>query len=119
LSHSSLAISDLLLIFLFFLLSALEGQLAASYHETEEARLCEVLLMEDCECAVVARIRQGASVTLATLQLRTGQDFHQVAPRFLNHARHAERGELVGGFATTVATVMAAANMVDILRGDG
>ena len=69
------------------MLSALEEQLAASYHETEEAHLREVLLMEDHERAVVAKIRQGADVALAALQLRTGQDFHQVEPRFLNHAR--------------------------------
>jgi hypothetical protein len=31
-------------------------QLAASHHETEEAHLWEVLLIEDCECIVVAEI---------------------------------------------------------------
>jgi hypothetical protein len=35
----------------------LEEQLAVSHHEMEEAHLWEVLLMEDCECVVVARIR--------------------------------------------------------------
>ena len=52
---------------LIFLLLALEEQLVASRHETEEARLWEVLLMEDRECAVVAGILQGAGVALAAL----------------------------------------------------
>jgi hypothetical protein len=38
------------------LLLVLEEQLAASRHEIEEARLREVLLMEDREHVVVARI---------------------------------------------------------------
>jgi hypothetical protein len=71
---------------LAFLLPALEEQLAASHHEAKEARLREVLLMEDRERAMVAGIQQGASVALATLQLGTGRDFHQVAPGFLDHA---------------------------------
>ena len=57
----------------------------ASHHETKEARLWEVLLMEDHEHAVVAEIHEGAGVALATLQLHTGQDFCQVAPKFLDH----------------------------------
>jgi hypothetical protein len=40
-----------------FLSSALEEQLVAYLRETEEAHLQEVLLMEDHERAVVARIR--------------------------------------------------------------
>jgi competence protein ComGF len=44
---------------LLALLPAFEEQLVASCHEMEEARLQEVLLMEDNERAVVARIRQG------------------------------------------------------------
>lgn len=60
-SCSSFAASDLLAV----LLPALEEQQAASHHETEEARLREVLLMEDCECTVVAGVRQGASIALA------------------------------------------------------
>jgi len=75
--------------------------------------------MEDHERAVVAKIRQGADVALAALQLRTGQDFHQVAPRFLNHARQAEQVELVGGFAAMMAMVVATVNVEDILRGGG
>jgi hypothetical protein len=39
-----------------FLLPALEEQLAASHHLTEEACLEEVLLMEDHECTVVVEI---------------------------------------------------------------
>jgi hypothetical protein len=97
----------------------LEEQLAASYHETEEARLREVLLMEDRERAVVAKIRQGASVALAALQLSTGRDFHQVAPRFLDHASQVERAELVGGFTATAAAVVVAVNVEDILHGGG
>ena len=63
LSDSLFIIPDLLA----FLLLALEEQLAASRHEMEEARLREVLLMEDRECAVVAEILQGAGVALAAL----------------------------------------------------
>jgi hypothetical protein len=37
-------------------LPALEEQLAVSRHETEEARLLEVLMMEDRKCVVVARV---------------------------------------------------------------
>jgi hypothetical protein len=55
----------------FFSSSALEEQLAASHHEMEEARLWEVLLMEDHERVVVARVQQRASVALAALQLCT------------------------------------------------
>ena len=91
----------------------------ASHHETEEARLREVLLMEDCECAVVTGIYEGAGVALATLQLRIGQNFHQVAPGFPNYTSQAERAEMVGGFATAAATVVAAVNMEDILYGGG
>jgi hypothetical protein len=46
----------------------------------EEARLREFLLMEDHKRAVVARIRQRASVALTVMQLCTGQDFHLVEP---------------------------------------
>jgi hypothetical protein len=74
----------------------------------EEARLWEVLLMEDHERAVVARVWQGVGVTLATMQLCTSQDFHQVEPRFLDHARQAERVESVSDFATTTAAVVVA-----------
>ena len=52
-SYLSFATSDLLVV----LLPALEEQLATSHHETKEARLREVLLMEDHERAVVARVR--------------------------------------------------------------
>jgi hypothetical protein len=41
---------------LAFLLPVLEEQLAASHHDTEEARLWEVLLMEDHEHTVVAGV---------------------------------------------------------------
>ena len=74
--------SDLLIV----LLSALEEQLAASHHETEEAHLWAFLLMEDHERAVVVGIRQGVDIALAAMQLRTCQDFYQVKPRFLAHA---------------------------------
>lgn len=43
--------------------------------------------MEDNERMVMARVQHEASVALATLQLHTGKDFCQVAPRFLGHAR--------------------------------
>ena len=69
---------------------ALEEQLAASRHKMEEAHLREVLLMKDHERVVVARIRQGADITLTALKLRIGRDFRQVAPRFLDHASQAE-----------------------------
>jgi hypothetical protein len=42
---------------LVVLLLALEEQLVASHHKIEEARLREVLLMEDREHTVVARVR--------------------------------------------------------------
>jgi hypothetical protein len=77
----------------------LDEQLAASRHETEEARLQEVLLMEDCERTVVAGIYQGVNIALVALQLHISQDFCQVAPEFPDHARQAERAELVSGFA--------------------
>jgi hypothetical protein len=48
-------------------LLVLEEQLAAFHHKTEEARLREILLMEDRERVVVARIRQGTSVALVAL----------------------------------------------------
>jgi hypothetical protein len=75
------AVPDLLA----FLLPTLEEQLVASHHETKEARLWEVLLMEDHEHVVVLEIRQGAGIAPAALQLHTDRDFHQVAPRFLDH----------------------------------
>jgi hypothetical protein len=53
LSHSLLAIPDLPV----FLLLVLEEQLVTSHHEMEEARLWEVLLMEDRKHAVVAGVR--------------------------------------------------------------
>jgi hypothetical protein len=45
----------------------LEEQLAASCHEMKEARLREVLLMEDRERAMVAGIWQGVGVALASM----------------------------------------------------
>ena len=75
--------------------------------------------MEDHEGVVVVGIWQGAGVTLATLQLRTSQDFCHVALWFPDHARQAERVELVDDFAATAAAIMAAINVEDILRGDG
>jgi hypothetical protein len=65
---------------------------------------------------VVARIRQGAGIALAALQLHTGQDFPQVAP---DHVGQAERVELVGGFAAAVASIVATVNVEDIVRGGG
>ena len=56
---------------LVVLLPALEEQLAASRHETEEACLQEVLLMEDRERMVVDRVWQGAGITLVALLLCT------------------------------------------------
>jgi len=53
------------------------------------------------------------------MQLRTGQDFCRVEPRFLGHAEQAKRAELVGDFAATTATVVATVNVEDILRGGG
>jgi hypothetical protein len=82
----------------------------------EETHLREVLLMEDHERVMLARIRQEADIALAAIQLRTGQDFHQVVPRFLDHARQAK---LVGGFTAAAATIVAAVNVDDILRIDG
>jgi hypothetical protein len=82
----------------------------------EETCLHEVLLMEDHERVMVARIRQEADVTLIAIQLRTGHDFRQVVPRFLDHARQAE---LVGGFTVAAAIIVAAVNMDDILCIDG
>jgi hypothetical protein len=65
---------------------------------------------------VVAGIWQGAGIALAALQLRTGQDFPQVA---LDHVGQAERVELVGGFAAAVASIVATVNVEDIVRGGG
>jgi hypothetical protein len=70
-SYLSFATSDVLV----FLLPALEEQLSVSRHETEEAHLWEVLQMVDRKRMVVARVRQGAGVALAAMQLRSGQDF--------------------------------------------
>ena len=53
------------------------------------------------------------------MQLPTGQDFRRVEPRFLGHTEQAERAELVGDFATTVVTIVAAVNVEDILCGSG
>ena len=69
--------------------------------------------MEDHECMVVTRIQQGVGVALTALQLLTGQDFCEMAPEFLDHARQAE---LVGGFAATVAAIVATISMEDILH---
>jgi len=45
----------------------LEDQLAAFHQESKEAHLQEVLLIEDRKRAVVAGVRQGASVAPAAL----------------------------------------------------
>ena len=42
--------------------------------------------MKDRKRAMVARIRQGTSVALTAMQLRTIQDFHWVEPGFPDHA---------------------------------
>ena len=91
----------------------------ASHHKTKEAHLWEVLLMDDREREVVARILQGASIALTALQLRTSRDFHQAAAGFSDHASQAEHAELVGGFAAATAAIMATINMEDILRNGG
>ena len=43
--------------------------------------------MEDHEHMMVAGIRQGASVALAYMQLRTGVNLRRVTPGFPEHAR--------------------------------
>ena len=91
----------------------------ASHHEMVEAHLQKVLLMEDYERAVVARIRQGGGVALAALQLCTSLDFHQVALGVPDHAWQVERAELVSSFAAAAATIIATVNVEDILHGGG
>ena len=75
--------------------------------------------MENHEHVVVAGIRQGAGVTLAALQLHTGQDFRQVAPGFLDHASQVELAEWVGNFTAASTIIVATVNLEDILHGDG
>ena len=67
----------------------------------------------------MARIRQGAGVALAALQLRIGHDFRQVAPGFPDHTSQAERAEMVGGFTAAAVAVVVAVHVEDILRGSG
>ena len=85
----------------------------------EEAYLWEVLLMEDHERMVVTRVRQGATVALTALQLRTSLDFCQVAPGFPGHAGLVVRAKLVRDFAATTVAVMATVDMEDILHDGG
>jgi hypothetical protein len=53
------------------------------------------------------------------MQLRTGQDFRWVAPRFLGHAGQAEQAKLVGDFTAIVVAIVATVNVEDILRDGG
>jgi hypothetical protein len=53
------------------------------------------------------------------LQLHIDQDFRQVVLGFLDHARQAERVELVVDFTAAAATIMSTVDVEDILRGDG
>ena len=76
-------------------------------------------MMEDRECMVVARVWQGVGVALAVLQLCTSQDFHQVVPRFLDHAGQAERAKLIDDFAATAVVIVAIIDVEDILHGGG
>ena len=68
------------------LLPALEEQLAASCHEAEVTHLRETLVVKNREWVVVARIWQGVSVALATMQLHIGQDLPRVEPRLSDYA---------------------------------
>ena len=114
-SYLTSAASDLLVI----LLPALEEQLLVSHHEMEEAHLQEFLLIEDHEQAMVVGIWKGAIVALTAMQLCTTQDFCQVEPGFPDHAGQAKQAELVGDFTIAMATIVAAVNVEDILRGGG
>lgn len=53
------------------------------------------------------------------MQLRIGRDLRWVVPGFLDHAGQVERAKLVSDFAPTVATVIVAVNVEDILNGVG
>jgi hypothetical protein len=99
------------------LLLALEGQLVISCHE-EAARLRGFIVAEDHEWAVVAGISQGAGIALATMQLRTGVNFHRVVPRFLEHIRPKERAE-VDDFTAVMDDVVAVMDVEGIIYGDG
>jgi hypothetical protein len=104
---------------LIILLLALEEQLVASRHEVGEAHLSEVLLTEDLECMMVAGIRQGVGVALATMQLRTGVNLRRVTPGFLEHARQEERTAWVNDFAAAADTIVAVVDVEEILHDGG
>ena len=93
--------------------------MAASRHKEEVAHLRGFIIAEDHEGAVVARIQQGASVSLAAMQLRTGMNPHRVTPWFSKHAGQEERTTCVNDFTATVDTIVAVVDVDKILRGSG
>ena len=68
---------------------------------------------------VVVGIRQGATVALTAMQLRTKVNLHRVVPRFPEHVRPGERVELVNDIATTADAIIADVDVEEILHGGG
>ena len=91
----------------------------ASHLEEEAAHLRGFIVVEDHERAMVARTRQGASVTLASMQLWTGMNLCRVTPRFPEHTRQEERMTRVNDFAAAADVVVAVVDVVEILCGGG
>ena len=101
------------------LLLALEERLVVSCHKEEEAHLRGLIVAEDHERAVVAGIRQGASIALATMELRTRVNLRRVVPRFPEHVQLEERAELVNDFAAATDAIVAAMDVEEVIHGDG
>jgi hypothetical protein len=95
----------------------LEERLAVSHHEEEAARLRGFIVAEDREWAVVAGIRQGASITLVAMQLRIEVNLHRVVSRFPERVRLEERAELVNDFTAAMNAIIAAMDVEEVIRG--
>jgi hypothetical protein len=69
------------------LVTVLEGQLATSHREVEEAHLREGFLNEDRCRAMIFRIQHGVGAALATVQLYSGHELNRLEPGFPNNAK--------------------------------
>ena len=66
-----------------------------------------------------AGIRQGASVALVAMQLRTRVNLRRVVPGFPERVRQEEQAELVNDFTAAVDAVVAAMDVEEVIHGDG
>ena len=63
----------------------------------------------------LSRVRHGAAIALAMVQLRSGHDLCLLEPGFIVGANEEETKELTGDFTTTAGAIVAATHGGDVI----